>query len=123
MTAVGSAIAASDGTSLQLGPDAWRSLAGTTFAGAAWGLIGLGLGTLIRSQIVATVGGLVWLMGIEDAVRGWLGDLGGYLPGQAGLALAIGSTSRASVFGIVTMLVYVGAIGLLGALAFRRDVT
>lgn len=123
MTTAAGAIAVSDGTTLQLDAGAWRSLIGMTAAGAAWGLIGLGLGTLIRSQIVATVGGIVWLMGIEDAVRGWFGDLASYLPGQAGLTLAIAPAPRALYLGATTLALYAALSTVAGAWAVRRDLT
>ena len=123
MVAAASALAHADGTTLTLGQGAWRSLAGTTAAGAAWGVIGLGLGAAVRSQLVATVGGIVWLMGIEDAVRGWLGDLAVYLPGQAGLSLALAPASRALLVGALALGAYAALAALAGAWAVRRDVT
>lgn len=123
MAGAASSVAALDGATLRFGPEAWRSLAGTVFAGVAWGLVGLGLGSILRNQIVAVAGGLVWLMGLEDAVRGWLGDLGTYLPGQAGLAMATGHSARALAVGAVTMGAYAIAAYLAGAVAMRRDVT
>ena len=123
MVGAASAVAASEGASLSLGAEAWRSLGGTALGGAAWGLIGLGLGSILRSQLVATVGGLVWLMGLEDAVRSWLGDAGIYLPGQAGLSLALGSTPRAVLVGAATLAAYV-MVSLAGArLALKRDIS
>lgn len=118
-----SVLAASEGTSLRMGADAWTSLGGATLAGAAWGVIGLGLGAIVRSQVVAIVGGLVWLMGVEDAVRGWVGDLDRYLPGQAGLGLAIAPSARVIVAGAITMAAYAAVASLAGAAAMRRDVT
>ena len=77
----------------------------------------------MRSQIAATVGGLVWMMALEDGVRGWLGDLGGFLPGQAGLALSVGSGPRLLAVAGVTLAAY-AAVATAGALAAaRRDVT
>lgn len=122
MVAAASALAAMDGTTLSLGAGAWRSLAGTAVAGVTWALVGLGLGAIVRNQLVATVGGLVWLMGLEDAVRGWLGDVAMYLPGQSGLALTIGSSGRALAVGAATMAAYALAATLAGAAAMRRDV-
>ena len=113
--------AASAGATLQFDAGAWRSLVGTMVAGAAWGVIGLGFGTLIRSQIVATVGGIVWLMGIEDVVRGLFGDLGAYLPGQAGLALAIAPEPRALFIGAGCLGLYAASSLIAGAWAIRKD--
>ena len=123
MVGAASAVAASEGTSLSLGAEAWRSLGGTTLSGVAWGLIGLGLGSILRSQLVATVGGLVWLMGLEDAVRGWLGDAAAYLPGQAGMSLVLGSTPRTVLFGAATMAAYVAVTSAGARLALKRDIS
>jgi ABC-2 type transport system permease protein len=123
MVASATVLASTEGTSLRLGEEAWRSLGGTALAGAAWGLIGLGLGAIVRSQVAAIVGGLVWLMGLEDAVRDWFGDAAAYLPGQAGLALALGSSGRALAVGAATMGAYAAVATIAGAAAMRRDVT
>lgn len=122
ITGAAAGLAASEGTSLTVGADAARSLAGMVAGGALWGVIGLGLGTMIRSQIVATVAGLVWLMGVEDAVKGSLGDLGGYLPGQAGLGLATAPDAHVALVAAATMLAY-AAFTIVGAtVLIKRDV-
>lgn len=56
-------------------------------------------------------------------MRGWLGDLETYLPGQAGLALALGLPGRALAVGAATMAAYALAATAAGAYALRRDVT
>ncbi len=83
-----------------LGPtltaDAVTSLFGTVTAGALWALVGVGIGALVKHQLVAVVGSIVWLVSpLEDAIRSRLPDLGEYLPGQAGIALAIPPDERA----------------------------
>ncbi|HYO61457.1 MAG TPA: ABC transporter permease [Actinomycetota bacterium] len=123
MAGAASVVAATEGATLRLDAGAWRSLGGTTLAGVAWGVIGLGIGAIVRSQIVAIVGGLVWLMGLEDAVRGWLGDLGTYLPGQSGLALAIAPSDRAAALGAATLTAYAVVAWVAATYAMRRDVT
>lgn len=72
-----------------LGPGSWPMFAGIVLSGALWPVIGVGLGFIVRGQVAAIVGGIVWLMGIEEMVRGRLGDFAGYLPGQAGLGLVV----------------------------------
>jgi ABC-type transport system involved in multi-copper enzyme maturation permease subunit len=115
--------ASSEGTSLAVDAGLWRSLAGTVGAGAAWGVIGLGAGTIVRSQVAATVGGLVWLMALEDGVRGWLGDLGAFLPGQAGLAVATGLPGRGILVSALALTAYAAAAFAGSRVAIRRDVT
>lgn len=123
MVATATVIANSDGTTLAFDPGAWRSLGGTVVAGATWGVIGLGLGAMIRNQVVAIVGGLVWLMGLEDVVKGFLGGASGYLPGQAGLSLALGPSVRAVLLGVATMAAYAVIMMLAGDRVMRRDVS
>jgi ABC-type transport system involved in multi-copper enzyme maturation permease subunit len=115
--------ASSEGTSLAVDAGLWRSLAGTTGAGAAWGVIGLGVGTVVRGQVAATVGGLVWLMALEDGVSGWLGELGDFLPGQAGLAVATGLPGRGMTVAALVLAGYAAAAFAASRAAIRRDVT
>lgn len=123
MVGAASAIAALDGVSLRLGADATRSLIGSVAAGAGWAALGVGVGAIIRSQVAAIVSGFLWLMILEDNVRGWLGDFEPYLPGQAGFSLALAPTPRALWVGALTMAGYV-AVGIWGgALTMTRDVT
>ncbi len=86
-------------------------------------MIGLGVGTVVRSQVAATVGGLVWLMALEDGVKGWLGDLGGYLPGQAGLAIAMGLPGRGAAIAGATVAAYAAAAFAMSRVTIHRDVT
>ena len=123
MTGAAAVTASSEGASLALDGGAWRSFGGMAFAGAGWALVGLGLGAIVRSQVVAIVGGLIWLMGLEDGLRGWFGDLVGYLPGQAGLALTTSPTVRGALLAAAIMSGY-ALVGLAGgARALRRDVS
>ena len=122
MFAAASVIAASDGTSIAFDAGVTRSLIGTVGAGAAWAIVGLGVGAIVRGQVLATVGSVLWLMGIEEAVRGWLGDLDRYLPGQAGLAMAIAPTMKALLLGGGVMIAYALITTLASGLAIRRDV-
>lgn len=123
MTGAASALAASEGASLQLGSGAMRSLGGTVAAGAAWAALGVGIGAIIRSQVAAIVSGLLWLMLLEENVRSWLGDLDRFLPGQAGFSLALAPTPRALWVGALTMAAYVAAGMWGGAWSLKRDVT
>jgi ABC-2 type transport system permease protein len=116
-------VAKSDGASLVIGADGVRSLVGLALGGVLWAIIGLGLGAIIRNQLIATVGGLVWLMAIEDVVRGQMGEWGGYLPGQAGLALGVAPSGRGLAIAGITLTVYAVAAMFAGAsLVERRDV-
>ena len=121
MTGAATLAASSEGTILALDSTAWLTLVGMAGAGMLWGAIGVFLGALIRNQLAATVGGLLWLMGIEDMFRGLLGDAGGYLPGQASLFL-LAPTASIAATSALTFGAYAVALALLGARAMRRDI-
>jgi ABC-2 type transport system permease protein len=104
-----------------LGPSA-----GMVAAIAVWAVLGVGVGVIVRHQVAAIVGGLIWVLIIENVGSGLLGDAGRMLPGQAGHALAratqagelIPAPLAAAVFIAYAILIWlVGAITLL-----RRDV-
>jgi ABC-2 type transport system permease protein len=115
--------ARSDGTSLVIGADGVWSLTGMALGGVLWAIIGLGLGAIIRNQLIATVGGLVWLMALEDVVRGQLGKWDGFLPGQAGLALGVAPSARVLAIAAITLTIY-AVVAVFGGvlLVERRDV-
>ena len=107
-----------------LGPVEVFPIAGLALSGALWAAIGVGLGAIVKSQLLATVSGLIWLMAIDDMLRERLGDLAGYLPGQAGLALVIAPDGRVWLRSSTTLVAYAVALVAVGAiLTRRRDVT
>lgn len=115
-----SLVARANDVGLEIGTsDAW-TLAGIAAGGAIWPAIGVGFGTIAKSQLVATVAGLVWLMGLEEAVSGRLGDLAGYLPGEAGLALSIASSGNLVGRTSLILLAYAGVAVAGGILLLRR---
>lgn len=82
------ALAAGAGTSLSLDRSDAAALAGLTFACAGWAAIGVGVGALVRHQVAAIVGAVLWVLLIENLGASFLGDAGRFLPGQTALALA-----------------------------------
>ncbi len=111
-------------TSLELSMADVPSILGAIGAGALWAVVGLGVGTILRSQIIPIAGGLVWLMGVEDLLRPRLDDLAGYLPGQAGMAMAIAPSIEvlwkgALTFAVYALLTWVAAMGVMNS----RDVS
>ena len=104
--------------------DSWRTLVGAIMVGVLWPVVGLGVGSLIRSQVAAIVGGVVWLMGLEQMIEGRLGDLGDFLPGEAGLAGAVAPSSRALWVGLVALLAWALITSIAGSVILkRRDIT
>ena len=63
-------------------------VAGGAAAGAAWAAIGVGVGALVRNQIGATIGLVVWLLFGEMTLIGSFPSLGKFLPGSSAASLA-----------------------------------
>lgn len=55
---------------------------------ALWGVVGAGLGAIVRSHVVVVAGGLLWMLMLENLGAGLLEGAGRYLPGQAVRAMA-----------------------------------
>ena len=75
-------------SSLEVSSTDWTAMAGLTAASALWAALGVGVGALVRHQVAAIVGAIVWVLVVENLGAGLLGDAGRYLPGQAAHALA-----------------------------------
>lgn len=95
-------------------------------AGAAiWGALGVGLGAIVRSQVGAMIGGLVWLLIVENIVGGLLPGAAPYLPGRALGAIFDDPGEGLSVWGgVAVSLGYAAAFCVAGTLlTARRDIT
>lgn len=92
-------------------------------ANALWALLGVAIGTLVRHQTAAIVGGLVWVLVVENLGSGFLGDAAGYLPGQSAYALSRALDAShalpATNAGIV-LVVYAAVLLSLALLTVRR---
>jgi hypothetical protein len=124
--------------------DTWALIGRTTLALVLWSLIGVGLGTLVRNQVVAIVIVLAFTQFIEPIARAasslveGLSSVTNFLPGAASDALVgasiftglAGQTPTAGGAplewwgGGITLAVYAVVFLLLGhLLSWRRDVT
>jgi hypothetical protein len=107
----------------------WQIAGGSILGCALFAVLGVALGTLIRNQIAAILGVLVWVLIIESLVVSFLPKIGKWLPGGAlnGILQATGrdNTSYLPVWG--ASLVLIGWTALFGLAAAattqRRDVT
>lgn len=98
---------------------------------ALYGMIGVALGAIIRNQIVAVAGALVWLLALEGFLVTLLPAVGRWLPGGATVGLlqeGRAATTHGSLLpawaGGLVLLGYAALIGLLAsAVALRRDLT
>jgi len=116
------AVFSMNGQELELGARGVQGLVGGVLAGGLWAAIGVGVGAVVRNQVVAIVGSFVWLMALEEIVRVKMGDLGGFLPGQAGFATAL-APDEYWLTAVVTFVVYALVATALGMLFTRvRDV-
>lgn len=103
-----------------------RTLAGIVAWNALYAMLGVALGTIIRTPAGAIVAAVLWLFVLETAVAGLVTDVAKWLPAMA--ALALGNTPADGLLGQgAGGLVLVGwtAVAAAGAYAAttRRDVT
>lgn len=66
----------------------WISLAGVIAAAVLLGLLGVGIGAVIRNQVLAVVVTLVWFFVLEPIVGSASSAVGRWFPGSASTALA-----------------------------------
>lgn len=137
---LGAAILAATGGDTQLDDaDTWWMFARIVLAMLLWGLVGVGLGVLIPSQIGSIVAILAFTQFVEPIARtaaaliDWLGEVAKFLPGAAGDALVGSSFFQVIQAGGAGLEWWQGGLVLLGyavlftaigwATFWRRDVT
>lgn len=104
-SAAAASLLASNGASTFLSaPAVTERLAGTVAALVGWGVIGVGLGALVRNQVVAIVGVIAFTQFVEPIVRmvalnSSVPHVAEYLPGGANEALAGGTLISAALGG------------------------
>jgi ABC-2 type transport system permease protein len=99
---------------------------GTPVLTAAWAALGVGLGAVIRNQVFAVIGLIVWAMVIDNLIRGLVPSIGGYTPVGASAAIIADPTDYvlSAAAGGMLLLGYVAVFITAGALLVaRRDVT
>ncbi len=117
------------GIDVQLGgSDYALLLAGGAAAAALWAAIGVGLGAVVRNQVPALVGIVVWFLFVENLLVGDLagvGDVGRLLPAAAGKAISGQNpeTLLAPAVALALLALYAAVTAVAGArAASRRDV-
>ena len=107
----------------------WQIAGGSILGCALFAVLGVAVGTLVRNQIAAILGVLVWVLIIESLVVSFLPKIGKWLPGGAlnGILQATGpnDASYLPVWGASLVLIGWTAVFALAAAATtqRRDVT
>ncbi len=126
MVGLASLLAEAKGATLGLSRTDVASIGGLAVAAGAWAALGVAVGALVRHQVAAVVGGLVWVLVVENLASGLLEDAGRFLPGQAAHAVA-NATAAGDVLPVSTAVpVLFGYVALLGMFAVltlsRREV-
>ena len=111
----------------------WSQIApGVILGTGLFALYGLGLGALLKNQIVAVVVGLIFTLVVETIIGAIWPTIGEYLPGQA--ATALEDAARTSFSGnsqllpwwggAAMLLIYGVALALVGTFTtLRSDIT
>jgi ABC-2 type transport system permease protein len=126
MVAVALLVGSAKGGQLAVAGSDVSAMAGLVAGGAFWALIGVSVGALVRHQVAAIVGALLWVLVVENLGAGLLGDAGRYLPGQAAHALAQ-ATEAGSLLAVPVAVVALGAYAAVlwasaATMLARRDV-
>ena len=110
-----------------------RYAVGTTVGAAVLGVVGVGVGSLVRSQLATVLGVLVWSFFVEAITGGFFNWIGPYLPftatttlggsplGGGGFGFAGDSSASALPFAAALAIV-AGAAVLLNAVSARTTV-
>lgn len=124
MTAVALVLSSAREAGLSVASSDVTALGGMAAALALWAVVGVAVGAVVRHQVAAIVGGLIWVLVIENLGSSMLGDSGRYLPGQAAHALADAPVEALALpTGAVVLGVYALLATILGsAVLARRDV-
>lgn len=104
--------------------DPLRTALALTAAAAIWGALGVGVGAVVRSQVGAIVGALVWFLILEGLVGVISDDVSPYLPGAAIGAVFESTPELSSWGGAAVSIGYALAFCVAGTiLVSRRDLT
>jgi ABC-2 type transport system permease protein len=104
-----------------------RVLVGAVLAAGLCGLVGVGVAALVRNQVAALVGVLVWVLLVEGLLMSLLNapSLAKWLPSAAAAALTNpGGAQLSRLAGTLLLAGYALALALVGTrLVVRRDIT
>jgi ABC-2 type transport system permease protein len=128
--AVGSAALAGRGIHVApTGADLAQLLAGGAAAAALWAMIGVGVGAIVRNQVGALVGLVVWQLLVEMTLIGSLPSAGKFAPGASAGAIAGAILEQTSTYllapavGALLIVGYAAAAIAAGVITTaRRDV-
>lgn len=126
----GIALISSRNGEVTLATQFWQTAAAAFVVMAAYSVIGVAVGALVRNQIAAAVGVLVWMLAVEQTVTPSFPAIGRWMPGgatdallQLGPELGLeGKLLSAPVGGLVLLGYTAAALTLALLLTPRRDV-
>ena len=123
----GYAVLAARGTPLALDTNhVLLLLLGTLAMTALWAVLGVGFGALVKNQVFAVIGLIVWTGFIDNIIRAVVPDVGRFTPVGVSDSLTAGFADYllTPIAGGLLLLGYVIAFVVAGALVVaRRDVT
>jgi hypothetical protein len=98
---------------------------GAAAAAALWAAIGVGVGAVVRNQVPALVGIVVWLLFVENLLIGDIANVasvGRFLPGAAARAISgqDPGTLLAPAAGLVLLALYAATAAVAGVIAISR---
>jgi ABC-2 type transport system permease protein len=99
--------------------DVWASLAGTLVYTTLFGVLGVGLGSLVRNQVTAVTAALAWVAVVEHILVGFATSLGRWFPFAAGQAIVRTPLEDllSPLAGAAVLAVYAAGFALAGARA------
>ena len=103
-----------------------RVLLGAMLAAGLCGLVGVGVGALVRNQVAALVGVAVWVLVVEGLLMSLFNapSLGRWLPSAAAALTNPGGGQLSWLAGTLLLAAYGLALALAGTrLVVRRDIT
>lgn len=115
-----------EGATFPLGDgDVWLTLGGALVYTGLFAVIGVGLGALVRNQVLAAALALAWFAVVEHTLVNLVPDIGRWLPVAAGQAIVRTPLENllSPPAGVAVLASYAAAIALAGARAVAtRDV-
>jgi ABC-2 type transport system permease protein len=108
------------------GSDVALLLGGAVAATVLWGAFALGIGAIVRNQVGAIVGLLIWSLLVESILFALVPSVGRYLPGRASSVLTEIETAHQLpvIAGVLLFLGYVTLAVVAGTVVTaRRDVS
>jgi ABC-type transport system involved in multi-copper enzyme maturation permease subunit len=123
MVAIVAAVANAKGASVELTSEDVTAGVGLIVATAAWSVIGTAIGALVRHQVAAIVGAVIWVFAVENLAAGFLGDAGRFLPGQAAHSVADATAATdllSTTVGAAVLLGYTTILTVAAAMNLER---